>query len=450
MKMNRREWLRRAGLASGAAFMGGAWPYRRELFAQGSLPSLPTPANSGIDHIVVVTMENRSFDHLLGWLSNVNGKQAGLTFLDKSGRKFLTHPLSGDFTGCPHPSPDHSYAGARVEYDNGLMDGFLRAGSNDIFSIGYYGGADIPFYGALAQNYTTCDQYFASILGPTFPNRLFLHAAQSDRLDDSVTFTSIPTIWDRLASSHVSAHYYYSNVPFVALWGAKYLPISRLYEDFLEAASAGSLPAVSFLDPRYTILDDGTGNDDHPHADIREGDLFLYQAFQAVAKGPKWANTVFIVNFDEWGGFFEHVAPPRVTAANPVDTDLVDGKVLLGCRVPTVIASPFTKGNPGNHRVSSLLFDHTSVLRLIEWRWGLSPLTPRDASADLMNLAYAMNFNQPDPTVPTLPEPSAPALGAPCLQTLPGALLNSVSPSSVWTQLGKFAAQHGFRVKDVV
>src|SRR4029077_12991840 len=149
MKMNRREWLRRAGLASGAAFVGGAWPYRRELFAQGSSPSLPTPANSGIDHIVVVTMENRSFDHLLGWLSNVNGKQAGLTFLDKSGRKFLTHPLSGDFTGCPHPSPDHSYDGARVEYDNGLMDGFLRAGSNDIFSIGYYSGADIPFYGAL-------------------------------------------------------------------------------------------------------------------------------------------------------------------------------------------------------------------------------------------------------------------------------------------------------------
>jgi phospholipase C len=260
----------------------------------------------------------------------------------------------------------------------------------------------------------------------------------------------VPTIWDRLASANVSAHYYYSNVPFVALWGAKYLPMARLYEDFLEAASTGTLPAVSFLDPRYTILDDGTGNDDHPHADIREGDLFLYRTFQAVAKGPKWASTVLIVNFDEWGGFFEHVAPQRVTPANQLDTDVVQGKVLLGFRVPTVIASPFTRGNPDNNRVNSLLFDHTSVLRLIEWRWGLKPLTARDASLDLFNLAYALNFSHPDPTVPALPEPSAPPLGVPCLQALPGTLLNGLSPSTVWTQLGKLAAQHGFPVKDVV
>ena len=450
MKLSRREWLKGAGTASGAALFCGAWGPAHELFAQTSLPSLPAPASSGIDHIVVVTMENRSFDHFLGWLPNVDGKQAGLTYGDKSGLTHLTHSLSGDFTGCPHPSPDHSYAGGRVEYDNGAMNGFLRAGSNDVYSIGFYGEADIPFYGALARHYTTCDHYFASILGPTFPNRLFLHAAQTDRLDDSVTFTSVPTIWDRLASANVSAHYYYSNVPFVALWGAKYLPMARLYEDFLEAASTGTLPAVSFLDPRYTILDDGTGNDDHPHADIREGDLFLYRTFQAVAKGPKWASTVLIVNFDEWGGFFEHVAPQRVTPANQLDTDVVQGKVLLGFRVPTVVVSPFTRGNPDNNRVNSLLFDHTSVLRLIEWRWGLKPLTARDASSDLFNLAYAMNFSHADPTVPALPEPSAPPLGVPCLQALPGTLLNGLSPSTVWTQLGKLAVQHGFPVKDVV
>ena len=450
MKINRREWLKGAGAASGAALFGGAWCPAREQFAEPPLPSLPAPASCGIDHIVVVTMENRSFDHFLGWLPNVNGTQAGLNFVDKSGQTHRTHSLSGDFTGCPHPSPDHSYAGGRVEYDDAAMDGFLRAGSNDIYSIGFYGEADIPFYGALARNYTTCDRYFASILGPTFPNRLFLHAAQTDRLDDSVTFTSVPTIWDRLASANVSAHYYYSNVPFVALWGAKYLPISRLYVDFLEAASSGTLPAVSFVDPRYTILDDGTGNDDHPHADIREGDLFLHQTFQALAKGPKWASTVLIVNFDEWGGFFEHVAPSRVAPANGVDTDIVNGKVLLGFRVPTVIASPFTRGNPGSNRVNSLLLDHTSVLRLIEWRWGLKPLTPRDASNDLFNLAYALNFSHPDSTVPTLPEPSAPLLGVPCLQALPGALLNGLSPSVVWKQLGSVAARHGFHVKDVV
>jgi len=200
-----------------------------------------------------------------------------MTYVDNAGVSHQTHLLSGDYTGCPHPDPDHSYSGARVEFDNGAMDGFLRAGSNDVFSIGYYGEQDIPFYGALARNYTACDGYFAAILGPTFPNRLFLHAAQTDRLDDSINLTSLPTIWDRLASAGVSANYFYSNVPFLALWGVKYLSISRLYEEFLVAAAAGTLPAVSFVDPTYTILDDGTGNDDHPHADIRRGDRFLYQ-----------------------------------------------------------------------------------------------------------------------------------------------------------------------------
>src|SRR5205807_2700438 len=107
---------------------------------------------------------------------------------------------------------------------------------------------------------------------------------------------------------------------------------------------------------------------------FREGDKFLYRTFQAVANGPNWATTVFIVNFDEWGGFFEHVAPPRATAGNQVDTDIVDGKTLLGFRVPTVIASPFAKGGPSNPQVNHLVFDHTSVLKLIEWRWRLMPL----------------------------------------------------------------------------
>ncbi|MGB7848067.1 MAG: alkaline phosphatase family protein [Candidatus Acidiferrum sp.] len=451
MKVNRREVLKSTALASAAALLGVHWySGKNSVAGQTPLPTLPSPENSGIEHIVVLTMENRSFDHLLGWLPNGDGKQAGLSYVDSKGTSHPTHALSGDYTGCPHPDPDHSYSGARMEYDNGAMDGFLRAGSNDVFSIGYYGEQDNPFYAALARNYTACDRYFAAILGPTFPNRLFLHAAQSDRLDDSVSFTSVPTIWDRLASAGVSAKYFYSNVPFVALWGVKYLGISHLYEEFLLAAAAGTLPAVSFIDPSYTVLDDGTGNDDHPHADIRRGDRFLYETFEAVAKGPKWANTVFIVNFDEWGGYFEHVVPPRATAANNVDTDLVNGKALLGLRVPTVVASPFSRGNPSDPRVSALTFDHTSVLKLIEWRWGLAPLTPRDASSDVQNLAYALNFNQPDATVPSLPEPQAPLVGAPCLQTLFGGILSSggaTPKTAIWQELGKKAAANGFPIK---
>jgi phospholipase C len=453
MQMNRRELLKNAGLLTGAALAGSSLPLSKKLFAQQvtlNLPALPSPQDSGIEHIVVVTMENRSFDHFLGWLPNADGKQDGLSYADNAGVNHTTYSLSGDNTGCPHPDPDHSYDGARVEYDNGAMDGFLRDTANDIFCIGYYGEQDIPFYAALAQNYTTCDRYFASILGPTFPNRLFLHAAQTDRLTDSVTPTSLPTIWDRLAAAEVSANYFFSNVPFVALWGAKYLGISRLYEEFLLRAATGTLPAVSFVDPRYTVLDDGTGNDDHPHADIREGDLFLYQTFQAVVKGPKWANTVFIVNFDEWGGFFEHVAPPRATAGNLVDPDLVNGKALLGCRVPTVVASPFSRGECCDPRVSALVFDHTSVLKLIEWRWGLAPLTPRDASSDVNNLAYALNFKESDASVPDLPKPQAPLIAAPCVATLGGGILSSggtaTATPSEWQTLASQASALGFPV----
>jgi len=448
MKINRRELLKNAGLASGALLVGACRSHSQS-FVQETLPLLPDPKTTGIEHIVVVTMENRSFDHFLGWLPNADGKQAGLSFVDNNGVAQPTQPLSGDNTGCPHPSPDHSYNGGRVEYHNGQMDGFLHAGNNDLYSIGYYGEADIPFYASLAQNYTTCDRYFASILGPTFPNRLFLHAAQTDRLDDSVSLSSLPTIWDSLATAGVSANYYYSNVPFLVLWGTKYLGISKLYDEFLAAAASGTLPAVSFVDPKYTILDDGTGNDDHPHADIREGDKFLYRTFQAVANGPNWATTVFIVNFDEWGGFFEHVAPPRATAGNQVDTDIVDGKTLLGFRVPTVIASPFAKGGPSNPQVNHLVFDHTSVLKLIEWRWRLMPLTPRDASNDINNLAYAMNLAQSDPSVPTLPAPQAPLVAAPCLQNLFGGFLSSggSSPATTWQQLGQVAANAGYLVR---
>jgi len=195
--------------------------------------------------------------------------------------------------------------------------------------------------------------------------------------------------------------YYYSNVPFLALWGAKYIPISALYPQFLLDAASGNLPSVSFVDPRYTLVDDGEGNDDHPHADLRAGEHFLGEVFQAVSSGPGWANTVLVVTRDEWGGFFDHIVPPRAIAPNNVDPDIVNGKTLLGCRVPVIVASPFSTGNPASPRINSGLYDHTSILKLIEWRWGLNPLTKRDAAMN--NLALALNFSNPSASVPVLP-----------------------------------------------
>jgi phospholipase C len=398
MSVNRRDFLRSAaGLASAAA-LGG----KSSLVSAQTQP-LPAPAASCIEHIVVVMMENRSFDHLLGWLPGANGQQAGLAYLDNQGEAHPTYRLT-TFVGCSHPDPDHSYAGGRSEYDDGKMDGWLRTTTNDVFSIGYYEEADLPFFSALARNFTTLDNYFASILGPTFPNRVFQHAAQTDRLSNTIDLSTLPTIWDNLAAAGVSHKYYYSNVPFLALWGLKYVGISAFYDDFIADAAAGTLPSVSFLDPRFTILDDGGGNDDHPHADLRAGEAFLGKVYNAIINGPSWKNTVLIINRDEWGGFYDTVTPPRVIAANDVDTDLVNGKALLGCRVPVVVVSPFSQGTPATPCINSALYDHTSVLKLIEWRYSLPPLTPRDASDQVANLALALNFQTPYAPPPALPK----------------------------------------------
>jgi len=376
---------------------------------------LPRPEHSGIEHVVVVMMENRSFDHLLGWLPGADGRQAGLAYRDPAGavhHTFHAAPTIG-FMGCNNLDPDHSWEGGRTQRNGGKMDGWLRANS-DIFSIGYYERRDRPFFNELAVHFTALDRYFCSILAETFPNRFFMHAAQTPILHNGeiTTATTIPTIWDRLADAGVSGKYYFSDQPFTALWGAKYLGISHLFPEFLVDAAAGQLPAVSFLDPRF--LDEGTGTsgDDHPHADIRVGDAFLSQAFHAVASSPRWANTVFIITYDEWGGFFDHVPPPMSVAANDVDPPDDDGNVLLGMRVPVVVASPWTRAGQCP-RISSHLFDHTSILKLIEWRWRLPNLTLRDApDSNIVNLAHALDFRRHDAVVPRLPTPIAPVIEA--------------------------------------
>ncbi|MBV9155201.1 MAG: phospholipase [Acidobacteriaceae bacterium] len=391
---------------------GSACSSAKPLPGPGTPPTPLPPGASAIEHIIVLTMENRSFDHFLGWLPSADGwmtKDPNVTYTDSSGHSYPPQNLGTDFTGCGHPVPNNSYGTPNLTaYDNGKMDGFLRVPGNDIYSIGYYTEADMPFLSAFAQAYTTYDHWFAPILAETFPNRMFLWAAQTDRLSNTYTPSNLTTIFDRLSSAGISHRYYFNNVPFLALWGFRYLFSTALFDDFLNDVSSGNLPAVSFVDPKFTELDDGLGNDDHPHSDIRNGDAFLAQVFHAVSTGPKWASTVLIVTFDEWGGFFDHVAPPLVVPANGIDTHLIDGKVLLGFRVPTIIASPFTRGT---NRVDSNVYDHTSILKLIEWRWNLPPLTPRDAAMN--NPATTFNFTSPEPSVPALPQPATvPAL--PC------------------------------------
>lgn len=340
---------------------------------------LPVPADSGIDHIVVVMMENRSFDHYLGWLPGANGKQAGLTYLDKNGQPHNTFHLQTT-QGCQYNDPDHSFEGGRVEYNNGACDGWLRAGQNDEFCIGYYQSGDLGFYGNAAPAWTVCDNYFSAIMAETYPNRFYQHAAQTDRIHNSTTISTLPTIWDRLAAAGLQGRYYYNDVPFLALWGTKYLPISHPFSAFLTDCAAGTLPQVSFVDPKFLDEDTGTSADDHPHADIRAGQIFLNQVYRAVTSSPAWSRTLLIINYDEWGGFFDHVRPQVAPDANP-------DWGLRGFRVPCLVISPLARRG----YVAKNVYDHTSVLKAIEWRWGLAPLTPRDTNAN--NLAEVLDFS---------------------------------------------------------
>jgi phospholipase C len=199
------------------------------------------------------------------------------------------------------------------------------------------------------------------------------------------------------------------------LWGGTYSAISFPFTKFLSDVAAGTLPNVSYLDPKFAGEADGTSADDHPLADIRAGDAFLSQVFHAVSSGPGWDKTVLVINYDEWGGFFEHVVPRRITAGVPlgaaptsgVDTDVdSEGKVLSGFRVPCIVVSPFSRIGAKQAAVTHNFYDHSSVLKLIEWRWKLQPLTQRDAShapTDPGNLATALNFSHPVAKVPNLP-----------------------------------------------
>jgi phospholipase C len=389
-------------LGAAAAVALGATPLARAALAAPT--KLPPPARSGLDHVVVVMMENRSFDHFLGWLPGADGKQAGLTYTDRKGVAHSTFALAPDFQGCAFQDPDHSYDGGRVEWNNGACDGWLRAGRNDVYSIGYYRQQDLAFFGKAAPAFTTCDRFFASILGPTFPNRLYSLSGVTDRLSNLTVRIELPTIFDRLKARKVSAGYYYGNFSFLLLY-QKHAEISHKHAVFFKQCKTGKLPAFSYIDPNYTFHDEGPssgneGNDDHPHADIRAGEYFLSRIYNAVTTSPAWWRTLLIVTFDEWGGFFDHAPPPPGPDVKPEYQQ-------RGFRIPCLLISPFARRGHVAHGV----YDHTSILKLVEWRWGLAPLSVRDAAAG--NLAAALDFSKRNLNAPKIVVPRL-DVGAAC------------------------------------
>jgi phospholipase C len=415
---------------------GGALAFAGPAALAAKSTGLPHPKHSGIEHIVVMMMENRSFDHLLGWLPGADGQQAGLTYVDAAGVAHPTYPLAPDYQGCGHPDPDHSYEGGRVEYNGGACDGWLRAGANDVFAIGYYVRSDVAFLSNAAPGWTACDRHFAAILGPTFPNRFYVHAGQTDRLSNTFEPSSLPTIWDHLAAAGLTGRYYFNDAPFLGLWGLKYASISRTFDRFLGDCANGTLPHVSYVDPRFLQEPTGTTNDDHPHGDIRDGEVFMNTVYSAVTTSPDWKHTVLVITFDEWGGFFDHVAPSAAPIP-PATAAAGDRDGLQGFRVPCLVISPYAPRGVVSHTT----FDHTSILRMIEWRWSLEPLTVRDATAN--NLAAVLDFGKPNRAAPSYSIPPGP-YGIPC-PAVPSTSAPAVEQNE-WAAVRALAQSYGWRL----
>ena len=419
--LGRRQFIASvAAAASGLVLPGcenSSAPSSSALLGAG----LPKAEDSGVDHIVVVMMENRSFDHYLGWVPGADGRQAGTRLKDSAGNSYDSYDLAPSYQNTNLADPDHSYAGGRIEINNGKMDGFLLPQpAGDTFPIGYYTADSLPFFKGCVDNWTICDRYFCSILSSTTPNRFYMHAGQTDRNSNTVDISTLPTVWDRMLAAGRSVAYYYTDVPYTSFWGSKYQSFSQKYDlnSFAQDMASGNLADLTFVDNVGNTLNEGTGvsMDDHPYGDIRNGQAFLNAVYNALRTNPKWDRTLVVINYDEWGGFYDHVAPP-FAPVTPEEFAATKNDGRLGCRVPCVLIGPRAKRNHVEH----LQFDHNSVLNMIAWRFGFEPLGAR---ANSNNIALALDFD------------NAPNLDAPAFTVPAGPFGQQCFPASEAAQLG--------------
>jgi phospholipase C len=382
--VKRRDALKSIGALAGA---GAA-----ARFLAGCGDNNPHQAG-GISTVVAVMMENRSYDHYLGARALVglpgDGLAAGMGNPDGD-RVVEVYP---EDVYCV-PDPPHGWNASRVQFDGGTNDGFIRAyrdsqGAVPPYVMGYFDRGTLPITWGLADAYASCDRWFSSLLGPTWPNRMYFHSGQSGGLtqNDLPERGGIgwPSIHHRLSEAGVPWAYYYQDLPFVPLFKGVEIEgtIRRVSWDFFDDAAAGRLPSVCFVEPAFTA------NDDHPPHHPVLGQAFLASVYAALAASPQWDSCLMLVTYDEAGGFFDHVPPPLA-----VDDRADLGFDQLGFRVPVVVAGPYVKQG----FVSSVVRDHTSLLAHLDRMFGLEPLTARSAAAaDLGELIDTARLAARDP-----------------------------------------------------
>jgi phospholipase C len=414
----------------------------------GSLPNPGVPAGTPngampFDHLIVVMMENHSFDNLLGALSATRPDVEGLTFDPVTGRATNSNPGT-NHTPNPvfsFPAPNtaqaknvsQSWKATHNQINGGAMDGFVRS-SGAIEPMGYYTREVLPFAYSLAETFTLANRWFCSVPGPTYPNRRFLLAGTAF----GGTTTAVDTLFDRpppngtifdvMSSHHINWCDYFTDVPMTSVIPSIVLKHSDHHasiDKFSHDCQAGTLPAVSFVDPGIGAVssiattlaslpspikdilgvlganfsDATPGETEEDPQNMYYGEAWAYRVIDAVLQSPRWNRTLLIYTYDEHGGYFDHVSPPRVIPPDNIKPNLQPGDPpggydMYGPRVPAIVVSPCSK--PGG--VTNKTYDHTSVLATIEHKWNLPALTVRDANAETV-----MDFL--DPANPALIHP---------------------------------------------
>jgi phospholipase C len=405
-----------------------------------------------IQHVFVLMLENRSFDHLLGF-SGISGTDA------VSGLKTTVNGLSGSESNSyngkvvtvSHPAdyamvvdPGHEFTDVLCQLsspaakyspgepyppidNSGFVASYAEACSKakqqrDVTEImKCYSPDDLPVLNALAREFAVCDAWHASMPGPTWPNRMFVHAASSAGLDHSPTTAEIALwetaagfsfpngdIFDRISAKGLQRRLYAGDAfPMMAALKGIHLDDIRQYEKF-SSDLGGSFPYnYVFIEPSYALLNDYKGStSEHPLDDVRLGEGLIKSTYEAIRNSALWKSSILIITWDEHGGFFDHVPPPAAVA--PSDTAPTGGHNKYGFtferygpRVPAVVISPWIPKNVVDHRP----YDHSSVPRTVEELFGIAPLTERDRAANSVLSLLSLDIARDD-TPSTLPSPA--------------------------------------------
>jgi phospholipase C len=369
------------------------------------------PPPGAFQHLVVLMLENRSFDHMLGFMKSdaylIDGLNGDEFNLDPNGTP-VTVSKDADFSGDLTPDPGHHFPDVNMQIfgnrdgtgdptmkgfvmDYAQMGGSSVAQSHNImkcFSPGPVPECKIPVLVTLAEQYAVCDRWFSSVPGPTLPNRCFAHAATSvGRVDmNPIWFEVSKTIYELLRASNVTSKIYFHDAT-VAMTFKNFLKDQSYFgtfDDFLDACDNGRLPAYSFLEPRYNAdnMNHLGANDQHPDHDVAEGETLIQDVYNAIRKSKLWENTILLIVYDEHGGLYDHVPPPATV--NPDDKNSLNPPFdfrRLGLRVPAVVVSPWIPAGT----IDPTQYDHASLAataRKLFLGADSEPLTRRDAIAN--------------------------------------------------------------------